>query len=493
MAELMTRIVLRNDSKANWDASENTILFKGEMGIEFTPAPANDQTSVPKIKVKIGDGITAWKDLPYFGGEDAHTYELEIPKVPYTIEEDGSVITINTQSEAITRAMTKPGSVLYNKDLNSHDMLVVKEAIIAQSTIDAAAEKTPARTIGQQYQYTAYRWDNTKTTTRTFTVTVESGEGSTEVTKNIIGDWVAFDGNYSANNVYFSDDFTFTKAIGTVTIPGSGSTVVAAAGKNLKDFFAGLFAAEENPTRTANASVSWNSNGEPKGTVEVGTEITPTYNAKFNAGSYKYGPATGLTATSWTASIADTGEDSKTTNSGSFNKFTATDGMSAYAKVTVTAAHGDGAIPVTNIGNAYDTNGSKNVRIMAGNKSITSAGYTSYRAWFCGYKNGTSKVNIDEIDSDFIRKLTAKNGSWETSIPTDKMQQMFFAAPAGVVSSVSVVGEPAPQTVTKKTVYVKGANNYVTDDALNGMAYDLFYVSNGNANDGAETFTISWS
>ena len=35
------------------------------------------------------------------------------------------------------------------------------------------------------------------------------------------------------------------------------------------------------------------------------------------------------------------------------------------------------------IGNAYDTDGSKNVRIMAGNKSITSAGYTSYRAWCC--------------------------------------------------------------------------------------------------------------
>lgn len=452
MAELMTRIILRNDSKTNWDANESTILFKGEMGIEFTPAPANDQTSVPKIKVKIGDGITPWKDLPYFGGEDAHVYELTVAK-----EAD--------HAAAISKATTETNGILYNKTITTHDVLIVKEAIIAEDVITKAAQETPARTITQQYQHTAYRWNGTA--------------------------WAAFDGNYSANNVYFSDDFTFTKAIGTVTIPGSGSKIVPAAGKNIKDFFAGIFAAEENPTRTANASVSWNSNGEPKGTVEVGTEITPTYSAKFNAGSYKYGPATGLTATSWTASIADTGEANKTTNSGSFNTFTATDGMTDYAKVTVVAAHGDGAIPVTNIGNPYDNS---TVRILAGSKSITSAGYTSYRAWFCGYLDGEHAVSIDSIDSKFIRdNLTAANGSWSASMPTTKMKQMFFAAPAGVVSSVSVVGEPAPQTVLNKTVYVKGANDYVTDDAPNGMAYDLFYVSNGNANDGAENFTISWS
>ena len=53
MSELKTiksRIVLRNDSTANWLANDTQILLKGEVGIEFL---ANG-----KVKMKIGDGVT---------------------------------------------------------------------------------------------------------------------------------------------------------------------------------------------------------------------------------------------------------------------------------------------------------------------------------------------------------------------------------------------------------------------------------------------------
>lgn len=50
------KIILRNDTNENW-ANANTILLKGEPAIEF------DENNV--AKVKIGDGVTAWKDLPY--------------------------------------------------------------------------------------------------------------------------------------------------------------------------------------------------------------------------------------------------------------------------------------------------------------------------------------------------------------------------------------------------------------------------------------------
>ena len=228
--------------------------------------------------------------------------------------------------------------------------------------------------------------------------------------------------------------------------------------------------------------------------------MTPTYNAKFNAGSYTYGPATGLTATSWTIDIADLTDADKTTNSGSFSKFTAVDGMSGYAKITAKATHGDGAVPVTNIGNKYDEDGTKNVRIMAGTKSATSAGYTAYRAWFYGYKAGGSTLTVAEMDSDDIRGLTSANGSFTTSMATTNMQQMFFAAPAGLVESVAVAHSVngAPQTVKQTTIYVKGNNDYVVAEAdatdtntVNGMKYDLFYVSNDNANSGDATYTIT--
>lgn len=74
MADLMTRIVLRNDSTGNWNAAVTNagdagiVLLKGEMGIEFMDGN--------KTKVKIGDGITKWEALPYFGSEEAKTFQV---------------------------------------------------------------------------------------------------------------------------------------------------------------------------------------------------------------------------------------------------------------------------------------------------------------------------------------------------------------------------------------------------------------------------------
>ena len=426
---LLTRISLRNDTSAAWEAVKDTaILLKGEIGIEFDPA-AGEVGS--KVRLKIGDGIHTWAELPYFGGEDAHVYEA-------TVAKGGNHIT------AITAALN-------GAEPNTHDVAIVKEAIIADELLSAS--------VTQKYQHTAYRWNGSA--------------------------WTAFDGNYSAKNVIFDEDFTFTTKIGTVQTLTNGSTKVKAAGKSVKDFLAGIFAAEANPSATA-PSVTWTT--EPKGTVEVGTEVTPTYNAKLNAGSYTYGPATGITAKTWTIDIADRTDDDQSTNSGSFSKFTVTDGMSGYAKITATASYDAGTVPVTNIGNPYPSK-----QISAGSKSATSAGYTGYRAWFYGYKAGDSVINVSEIDSDDIRALTSANGSFTASMATTNMQQMFFAAPKGKVASVGVAHSVngAPQTVKQTTVYVKGANNYVTEDAPNGMEYDLFYVSNDNPNSGAATYTIT--
>lgn len=55
----IVKIVLRNDTTDNWvEVEETAILLKGEPAIEFC-----DDGST---KIKIGDGITVWKDLPYF-------------------------------------------------------------------------------------------------------------------------------------------------------------------------------------------------------------------------------------------------------------------------------------------------------------------------------------------------------------------------------------------------------------------------------------------
>ena len=49
MAQINTRIILRNDSTLNWAANENVVLLKGEVGIEFIyakPASTEDLLSL---------------------------------------------------------------------------------------------------------------------------------------------------------------------------------------------------------------------------------------------------------------------------------------------------------------------------------------------------------------------------------------------------------------------------------------------------------------
>lgn len=46
----------RIDTSENW-AAANPVLYKGERGIDSTEG-----------KEKVGDGVTAWADLPWFGG-----------------------------------------------------------------------------------------------------------------------------------------------------------------------------------------------------------------------------------------------------------------------------------------------------------------------------------------------------------------------------------------------------------------------------------------
>ena len=301
--------------------------------------------------------------------------------------------------------------------------------------------------------------------------------------------WTAMDGNYRADNVYFDEDFTFTKAIGTVTIPSSGSKKVDAKGKNLQEFFASLFAEEEYPT-TPSTSASLSSSNI--GAKEVGTNIAISYTINTSANNYKYGPSSN--GVSWSNYKATFNGETLTTKSGTFTTIQVTDDTSL--KITGSVDQSAGAIPVTNLGNEYPA-----AQIESKSWTDLEIGtLTGYRAWFCGYKNGDNALaDATAITGDQIRALgTSNNGSWATSMDITKMKQMYFAAPKGVASKPSVkdAATTAPQTVLGPiTVYVKGANNYVApgDETTNGgMAYDVWYVANADAASGSATVNITW-
>lgn len=67
----------RIDTSENW-AAANPVLYKGERGIDSIEG-----------KEKVGDGVTAWNDLPWFGGSvSAPAAEVWEPVFSKTFDED---------------------------------------------------------------------------------------------------------------------------------------------------------------------------------------------------------------------------------------------------------------------------------------------------------------------------------------------------------------------------------------------------------------------
>ena len=291
--------------------------------------------------------------------------------------------------------------------------------------------------------------------------------------------WVAMDGNYSAENVYFPEDLTTTFAMGNFTLQ-NGQATIPAAGKNLKQVWDAIYVQEKNPTITQpSVSVSC----PQAGRYEVGTSVTPTYTATLNAGSYQYGPATGITATAW--NVQDSDSHALTTNSGSFDAFTVDD--STNYTISATATYNAGAMPVTNVGNEYAAG-----QIKAGSKTGTSSAITGYRAGF--YGTLTSKDG--EINSALVRSLSTKTNSaptqgtnWNLSIPVGALR-VVFAYPATIrdvnsVTDVNGMGAEVKTAFTKYDVQVEGNNSYTA------AAYKVYVMDLASPNDTANTYKIT--
>ena len=304
----------------------------------------------------------------------------------------------------------------------------------------------------------------------------------------------------------FDSNIRLTEDFGKYKVDSSkGYVEVPTEGKTANEVILLAFQTAEDPTaaQVTQPAVSLTC---AQGNKEVGPKVTPSYSASLGAGSYPYGPATGITADAWEVSIANTGEAAKTTASGSFGEIEIIDGMSGYAKVTAKATwNSDGADPNNNLGGTASN--ADTIKIKAGSDDAVSSGYTGYRGWFYGYKkNNTDIADPEAITSAQVRAL---GSGVKTSIPgtmsTDNMQQMYFAIPKTAdgksqKTSIAVVnsanGAGAGTVQGPVTIYVKGANDYVnpapaegeTVNTANGWAYDLFYINNDNP----ETGTTSW-
>lgn len=300
--------------------------------------------------------------------------------------------------------------------------------------------------------------------------------------------WVACDGNVDATKVILKDNITLAgdyTQVGNLTKTKTGTATFSTAGKSVAAALTEIFSKRLQPGNPTNPAVTLTFN-EAKA-YEVGTKVTPTYSASLSAGSYTYGPATGITATAWDIDATNKGAAvaSKTTASGSFDQITVE--LDTSYKIKATATHGAGAVAKDNLGDP--SNPVK--QIAAGSKSKEVGSITGFRSIFYGWKSGSSALASPEaITSAQVRALgNAATTTKVTSFSCDKMKQMFFAFPAGTVTDVMVANATngAPQTVYKKTgVMVEGANGY------QAIAYDVFYVDNAAADGGANNYNITY-
>ena len=389
---LSTQIILRNGTTTEWEASTK-ILKKGEVGIDTT-----------KNEIRIGDGENTWKDLKIAGADQAAIQALidqAEDKVTVVQAGDGTI------DEALaTIAAPSQGDM----------------AIVEQKFGDVAKDE------GTRTSRTAYSYDGKK--------------------------WCAMDGNYNAKNVYFDGDFTYTNAIGAIGAPKDGKGTLAASGKSVEEFMASILAQEANPKTTSPAASVKITKGD--GTFEIGTHKNISYTASLSAGSYTYGPATGVVAGTVTASFDG---QTKTGATGTFDNVVA-DGTKT---LTVSITHNEGTVPKTNLGNPYAEG-----KIAAGTKTATATQtLVGVRHMFYG-----PMTTDAELNSENIRKLRHEAANKKT-IGT-------FGAGAGAVKVVVAV--PTSMKVTK----------VLMPSSMNADATANFVKQAGSVQvEGAEGFTAA--
>lgn len=366
--------------------------------------------------VKYGDGKTTYENLPVSGNRAAH----------YEGVKNGE----ETDNETIQRVLAASGATP-----KADDIFVVK-ALIADG----------------KFSYTAYVYNGSA--------------------------WAAMDGNYSADNVYFPKNMTFTYAFGKYA-PVGGKVSIPAGGKNVSGLFADAFAEDVMPKIT---QPSVRLTAAACKAYEVGTKVTPAYEAVLNAGSYEYGPATGITATSWSVS---NGSESLTTATGKFNEITVEDGTN-YT-ITATANYGDGAIPKTALDNEYAAG-----QIKAGSKSASSAKITGYRNGFYGTLNAKDAA----VDSALVRSLPSKSNAapkkgntWNVTIPVNALRVVFaYPATVGDVASVKDVNGMNAEIASafkKSVVNVEGAGSFA------GIDYNVYVMDLAEPNNKQNTYKVT--
>lgn len=402
--KLNVRIKLRNDSNENW-LTYDPVLEKAELGV-------NDDNG----KMKLGDGVKKWSELPYISNENDAA-----PFTHYEGESIDAAVGSNTPVEG--------------------DICVVKKII-----------------ADDKYSYTSYVYDE-------------------DSWKAMDGNYSAENVYFPSDLVITAPVGVYTQ---DVINKNNGSVVHATEGKNMIDGLSSLFAEVKNPTivqPSVSLSSSATPSSAEIGTKITklnwsGSFSGGSYEYGSKIGDTKYtDKGTGITSATW--SISNTvDEQTSTAQAGSFTLTEPitidTEGSKTYGKINWKGTYADSPrTPVNNVGTEYAAGKIAGKEVSG----VANVNATGYRNSF--YYVGTDCTTA--IDSAFVRGTTARNANTKNfnvnsyqgtaclTIPAGTKRIMFAVPGSATLSTVTDIdgmGLDVKGNFTKSTVDVKGANDF---------------------------------
>ena len=328
--------------------------------------------------------------------------------------------------------------------------------------------------------------------------------------------WCAMDGNYNAENVYFSEDLMTTTAMGNISLT-NGQATISAAGQNLVDVWNTIYVKEDN-TELKTSSPSAKLSSTSPTYYEIGKTGSRDITVSLNDdGKYKYGylpltSETGSEVAGDTASTIITGDTTgvvvtettpyeltfngsaispKTTNGATFTLTPTAQTTIKEMKMKGKVNYQQGGIPVSNLKKLYPAQ-----RITAGyDETDEASAFRWYIPYYTGFIYGTdaiadpSKITASDITSKLSKTTGADAYSKKkitSATATKAWRQYFIAYPKdwGYDMSAAKDGNNIDCTVGH-------ADDDVTIN-INGtdVVYSVYYINNA-ADYG--TLKISWT
>lgn len=394
MATLNTRIVLRNDTAAAWLAA-NPVLLLGEIGVETDTR-----------RQKVGDGTTAWNDLPYMGAAQPQLHLISDEAELQTLEAANGDFAV-LQSEFTEGHIER--TLFYHSEDEWHR---ADESYNAEN-VYFPSDITVTEAVG-----------NIKLTNGSGTIPAK-GRNVKQVfeaiwTKENLNPTVTVPSislSVSPTTVEGEVGTSFAAPTATLTISGTGAFQFGS-----KDAAGTFYAAN------ATSDISFSDQ-------KVGVAATASALTDENAGTTAAGTAGTFTDAAQTQKFS-----ASASHSASSRKAVSNLGNFVNAAGTATAS-------------SYETAGKGIAAATLTKNGTASFTATGFRAWFVGMP--TEMPEASELTSAYIRNLTSQG-----KFATKTLELKPGAASAACV----VIAVPASNGTLSSAILTSSMNTDITED-----------------------------